>query len=172
MWASVGLGLGMRLSLRPLLVGSTLCATLRIKSNSILMLGALAISGYVLPPPVLTAERGARRGIPSGDSLARLAELAETQARARAKLKEQRDRFEQLYRHAEQPEVDPDDLVALAQALRTQELENAAILLPQIEQLRINLASPKARVDTPAIRSWRRLAEESLEIAVVWLELY
>jgi len=136
------------------------------------MLGALAISGYVLPPPVLTAERGARRGIPSGDSLARLAELAETQARARAKLKEQRDRFEQLYRHAEQPEVDPDDLVALAQALRTQELENAAILLPQIEQLRINLASPKARVDTPAIRSWRRLAEESLEIAVVWLELY
>lgn len=136
------------------------------------MLSALAISGYVLPPPILTAKRGSRRGVPSGDLLARLAELAETQAPARAKLRDQRDRFEQLYRQAEQPEVGPDDLVALAHALRIQEQDSAAVLVPQIEQLKINLESPKGRTNTPAIRSWRRLAEESLEIAVIWLELY
>jgi hypothetical protein len=136
------------------------------------MLGALAISGYILPPPTLTAERGSHRGVPSGDLLARLAEFAETQARARSKLRDQRDRFEQLYRQAEQPEVNPDDLEALAHALRAQEEESAAVLVPQIEQLKIDLVSPKDRADTPAIRSWRRLAEESVEIAVVWLELY
>ncbi len=69
----------------PMLLGVTLCATPRIKSNTILMLGALAISGYVLPPPTLTAERASRRGVPSGDLLARLAELAETQARVAAR---------------------------------------------------------------------------------------
>ncbi|HZK91722.1 MAG TPA: hypothetical protein VFC56_16395 [Stellaceae bacterium] len=51
-------------------------------------------------------------------------------------------------------------------------LEAAAVLVPQIDRLRKNLASPKGHSDAPTIRSWRRLAEESLEIGITWLELY
>lgn len=136
------------------------------------MLSALAVSGYVLPPPALVGEKKLRGSFPTGDMYARLAELAEAQARARTRLKEQRDRFDQLSEQAEHPEVDPDDLDALARALRAEEIEHAALLVPQIERLNQNLASPKGRADTPSARSWRRLAEESLEIAISWLELY
>jgi hypothetical protein len=136
------------------------------------MLSALAVSGYTLPLPTLTAEAASRPGRTQTDILTRLAKLSAAQAKARVELKEQRDRFDALYDEARQLAASPDELRELAKALRVRELEAAAVLVPQIERLRQNLASPKGNADTPTIRSWRRLAEESLEIAITWLELY
>ena len=136
------------------------------------MLSALAVSGYIVPPPTLAAEAGSRSGGARTDILAKLATLSATQAKARIQLKEQRDRFNELYKQARDLAPSPDELEELAKAVCTRELEAAARLMPQIERLRENLASPKGNANTPTIRSWRRLAEESLEIGITWLELY
>jgi hypothetical protein len=136
------------------------------------MLSTLAVSGYTLPLPTLAAEADTRPGRARTDILAKLAKLSGTQAKARVELKEQRDKFDALYEQAHQLAASPDELEELAKAVRARELEAAAVLVPQIERLRENLASPKGNADAPVIRSWRRLAEESQEIGITWLELY
>jgi hypothetical protein len=136
------------------------------------MLSALAVSGYTLPLPTLAGGADARSEGPRTDVFAKLAKLSATQTKARVELKEQRDKFKALFEQARELATDPNELQELAEALRSRELEAATILVPQIEQLRKNLASPKGNADTPLIRSWRRLAEESLEIGITWLELY
>jgi hypothetical protein len=136
------------------------------------MLSELAVSGYMLPLPRLAAEAGARSCGARTDILARLAKLSASQAMARVELKEQRDRFDALYEEARHLAASPDELEELAKAVRAREMDAAAVLVPEIERLQENLASPKGNANSPMIRSWRRLAEESLEIGITWLELY
>src|SRR5215469_12211538 len=106
-----------------------------------IMLSELAISGYTLPLSELAAAALTR---PTGrtDILARLAQLSESQAKARLKLKEQRDRFDALFAEAQHLEASPDELEQLAKALRDREVEVAEVISPQMERLRENLASP------------------------------
>jgi hypothetical protein len=135
------------------------------------MLSALAVSGYIVPPPLLAVDAGSplARG---GDFVKRLPALWEGQARAHATLKEQRDRFDKLFEQAHELSATPTELRELASEVRSRELQAAEILRPRIEGLHSRLSNPKANVDTPMMRSWRRLAEESLEIGIAWLELY
>jgi hypothetical protein len=126
----------------------------------------------MLPLPTLAADAETRPNSARTDILSKLAKLSAIQTKARIELKEQRDRFDALYGQARHLAASPDELEELAKAVRVRELEAAAVLAPQIERLRDNLASPKSSANTPMIRSWRRLAEESLEIGITWLELY
>ncbi len=135
------------------------------------MLSALAVSGYIIQPPPLPMDAGSPMAR-AGDFEKRLPSLWEAQARAHATLKEQRDRFDELFERAHELSATPTELRDLAREVRARELQAAEILRPRIEGLRSRLSSPKANVDTPMMRSWRRLAEESLEIGIAWLELH
>lgn len=134
------------------------------------MLSALAVSGYTLPIPPLGLAPRAKANRAKSDIRVRLADLSKAQAKARIKLKEQRDRFDALLNQAAKLATDPDELQELAEAVRACESEAAAVLLPQITKLRRDLARPMGDAVGPV--AWRRLAEESLEIGITWLELY
>jgi hypothetical protein len=135
------------------------------------MLSAFALSGYSLPLPDLAigaiSERNRRH-----DRLDMLVQHAETIARWRHAAKEQSDRFKSLYEHAERLALTPTELDELAEALLLKERELAAQFLPRRKQLELALAEPKSKVNTPSMRSWRRTAEEMIEIGMTWLELY
>lgn len=135
------------------------------------MLSALTVPEYVLPPPSLHIEASPHREEPASGLMWKLAKLAEAPARARVRLAEQQDRLDSLYRQAEQQSGSPDDLEAVAQAVRVQELKAAEMLVPQIEGLRKRLSEAR-RNNASAMQSWRRIAEECLEISISWLELY
>ena len=135
------------------------------------MLNSLTVSAYLLPPPtvfpsgVLSGERRSR-----GDPLGRLAVLAASTAKDRAALKNQSDRFEELYREAERTEALPEELEEAAKIIHDNERKIAAVLVPQIEKLEKNLA--RKHPPTDFARSVRRSAEEALDIGQTWLELF
>ena len=135
------------------------------------MLDPLTVSGYFLPPPVafpkgaLNDEHRAR-----GDPLGRLAIFAASVAKGRAALKKQSDQFEELYREAERSKAPPEELEEAARIIFDNERKVAAALVPQIKQIERKLA--RKHPPTDFARSVRRSAEEALDIAQTWLELY
>jgi hypothetical protein len=135
-------------------------------------LSALAVSGYIVPPPTSDANGDFGRRLSGDSALAKLAKLTGSLARTRAALSEQNERFNALYREAAEIVNAPDELEQLADAVFDNERRIAAKFLPKIEQLKRNLATPGASADTRSMRSWRRSAEEMLEISINWLELY
>jgi hypothetical protein len=135
------------------------------------MISALTISGYIVQPPPLAVGAGISAAR-TNDLADRLPALWGAHARAQATLKEQRDRFDALFEQARELSATSDELRELAQEVRNRELQAADIIRPKIEGLRTRLESPKGNANTPMMRSWRRLAEEYLEIGIAWLELY
>jgi len=135
------------------------------------MLNSQSVAGYILPPPVFALREAPTSGNRStGERLGRLADRAAAGATVRAALKEQHDRFEELYRQAEQPGTTPEELEATASIILDMEGQAAAALRPQIEQLEQTLL--RKRPATDFVRSLRRATEEALDIARTWLELY
>ncbi len=135
------------------------------------MLNPLTISAYLLPPPTVFREGALTDEIRSrADPLGRLAAFAASVAKGRAALKEQSDRFEELYREAERTEAAPEELEEAARIILDNERKVAAALVPQIENLEQNMARKHPRTDFA--RSVRRSAEEALDIGQTWLELY
>lgn len=135
-------------------------------------LSALAVSGYLVPPPQLTIDNSFGRGIEQDSTPRKLAAIVERVARGRAALAEQSERFDALYRQAAETLNGPDDVEQLAEAVLANERRVAAIFLPKVEGLRRRLSEPKARADTSEMRTWRRSAEEMIEMSINWLELY
>lgn len=134
------------------------------------MLGELAVSGYILPPPNVTfadfrARAGARDTV-----LARLAKLAQAQAQARTWLNEQSIQFDALYQQARDLAPTADDLEDLEKAIMTKEQDAAAVMVPQLELLQQKLERPAP--NSPLARSLRRSAEEAADIGASWLEQY
>ena len=127
----------------------------------------LTVSGYLLPPP--TAFPEGKRHSPS-DPLGRLAVLAASVAKGRAALKNQSDKFEELYHEAERTNASPEELEEGARIILDNESKTAAVLVPQIKRLERNMA--RKHPVTDFYRSARRLIEESLDITQTWLELY
>ena len=134
-------------------------------------LNSLSVSEYILPPPTVmlggapNLDESSRSG-----QLDRLALLSASAAKGRAALKQLSVRLDSLLREAEKAEATPEDLESAANAILDAEHAAAADLLPQIHQLEQNLARKHPRADFA--RSLRRSAEEALEIAQTWLELY
>ena len=82
------------------------------------MLSALAVSSYVLPPPRVSVGGSLIDNQRSQSSqLGRLAKLAASLARGRADLRDQSDRFDELYREAEKSELMPEELEEGARAI-------------------------------------------------------
>jgi hypothetical protein len=135
------------------------------------MLNSLTVSAYLLPPPaalpddVLNDEQS-----PRDDPLGRLAVFAASVAKSRAALKKQSDQFEELYREAERTNAPPEVLEEAAGIILDNERKIATALVPQIEQIERKLA--RKHQPTGFARSVRRSAEEALDIAQTWLELY
>lgn len=135
------------------------------------MPSALTVSEYILPPPTVSI-RGALNDNQRSRSgqLGRLAMLAASVARGRAALKDQNDRFDELYREAERTEATPEEVEDAARVVFENERKVAAALLPQIEQLQRNLS--RRHLSTDFARAARRAAEEALDIGQTWLDLY
>jgi hypothetical protein len=135
------------------------------------MLNPQTVSSYVLPPPAVFRGANSVSGNRSpADRFGRLAVLADTGAKARAKLKEQSDRFDELYREADRTAATPEELVAAAEIILANERKAAEVLAPQIEKLQQHLT--RKHPSTDFARSVRRLAEDALEVGQTWLELY
>src|SRR5437660_6386977 len=135
------------------------------------MLNAHTVSEYILPPPTVSVERGLNDNhLSRSGQLARLAVLAASVARGRADLKDQSDRFDELFRETERTGMTPEELEEGAQIIFENEQKAAATLILEIQQLERNLA--RKHPPTDFFRSWRRSAEEALEIGQSWLELY
>src|SRR5271155_1535379 len=135
------------------------------------MLTPLTVSAYLLPPPAAFPRGVLTDGHrPRSDPLGRLAVFAASVAKGRAALKEQSDRFEELYREAEQTNAPAEELEEAAAIIFDNERKVAAVLVPQIEQIEQKLA--RKHPPTDFARSVRRSAEEALDIGQTWLELY
>lgn len=135
------------------------------------MLSALRLSEYILPPPTVSVRGGFSDNQRSRSTqLGRLATLAAAAARGRADLKDQSDRFDELYREVERTEMTPEELEEGARIVFENEQTFAAVLIPQIEEIQQKLT--RKYLPTNFARSLRRSAEEALEIGQTWLELY
>jgi hypothetical protein len=133
------------------------------------MSAVLAVEKYFLPPPLIAV--GEPPTTQSGTAqLDRLAELAASVARGRAALREQSNRFDELFQEAERTEAAADELEAAAEVLFNNEHRVAVALRPEIEKLERNLA--RKHRPTDFARSLRRSAEEALDIGLTWLQLY
>jgi hypothetical protein len=131
----------------------------------------LAVSEYILPPPTVTFGKPTNAHERSRSvQLDRLALLADSIAKNRAKLNGLNERLEGLFRQAESSDATPDELETAASAIFDAEQTAAKSLLPQIEQLERNLA--RKHPPTEFAKSLRRSAEEALDIGQTWLELY
>jgi hypothetical protein len=135
-------------------------------------LSSLAVSGYLVSPPQLISDDRFARGMEGRSTLGKLAKFAENVARGRAALAEQGKRFDALYRETAETLNRPDEVEQLAEAVLANERRVARNFLPRVEELRRRLSEPRAKVDTPEMRAWRRSAEEMIEMSVTWLELY
>jgi hypothetical protein len=134
------------------------------------MLSSIAVSDYILPPPTLPIAEDPQSARAQSNDLS--TRHANRSAKARATLRKQNARFEQLYRDIEGQEVSPEDLEAWASAIFDCERRAAEILRPQIEQAQRSEARDRRGPETDLVRSRRRAAEDALEIARAWLELY
>ncbi len=137
-------------------------------------LSSIAVSGYVIPPPVLAL---GREPLDVGEDQWR--RLAEILAKARPVLrqhriafKQQSRRLETLFHQAEDPRLSPRDLEGLAGAVGEAEQQVAETLLSQIEQFRSNIDRSRDLPDTEVTRSLRLWSEQNIEIDQAWLELY
>lgn len=106
------------------------------------------------------------------DAPTRLAKVSASLAKNRAALKAQRHRFDVLLREAEQPEISPDDLEALAKSLLDYEKQASGNLAQAINWLESILARNAKKPHTDYGKTARRYSHDSLEIARSWLELY
>ena len=134
------------------------------------MLNSLAVADYILPPPVITIDYDPEIDRSRTEELHRLAENAAALAKLRATVNEQSKNFEKLYRAVEQSETTPTDLEEAAAFLLTREKHAATELVPRIQDLE-QILTRKYRA-THFILSLRRSAEETLDAAQTWLELY
>jgi hypothetical protein len=134
------------------------------------MLNPIPVSAYIVPPPILTAEPEPQSQ--RGAAVDRLQHLQQVSAKGRAALEDQKQRFEQLYHEASQPKVGPEDLEVAAGLILEQERRMAEKLLPQIGKLEANIERVHRGSEMDFIRSARQFADDALEIARTWLELY
>jgi hypothetical protein len=136
------------------------------------MLSALALSGYVIPPPALLTGLQLGHEDGAGGAAVKLAGLPRKQAAFRAAIKAQKGKFRELLRQVEQLESNPDELDDLANAVYASEQEIAREMVPKMELLGDQLAVLKRVQPKPQARAIRRHMEEWLDNAATWLELY
>jgi len=134
------------------------------------MLNSLAVADYILAPPVIAIDYDPDTDRSRTEELRRLAENAAKVAELRAALNDQSEKFEKLYRAVEQSEATPAELEQAAEFLLEREKQAATTLVPRIEELEKTLSS-KYR-PTHFIRSLRRSAEEAVDAAQTWLEIF
>ena len=136
------------------------------------MLSTLAVSDYILPPPAFpfSIDEGPRCG--QEDVPAMLAALAKSLAEGRMANKEQSDQFDVLYCDIEKAAIEAEEIEQLAEEIFRLERQKAANLLPKIEKLERNLATFPKKPRSPVMRSWRRIAAETLDGSRASLELY
>lgn len=136
------------------------------------MLSALALSGYVIPPPALLTGLQLSDGAGADSVAAMLAGLPRKQAAFRAAIKTQRGKFKELLHQAEQLEVNPDELDEIANTVYAREQKIASEMVPKMELLSGQLAALKRPRQTSHTRSLQRHLEEWLDNVATWLELY
>jgi septal ring factor EnvC (AmiA/AmiB activator) len=134
------------------------------------MLSSLAVADYIRPPPVITIDYDPEVDRSRADELRRLADNAARVAEFRAAVNEQSENFEKLYHAIEQSQEPPAELEKAAEFLLERERQAATALVPQIRQLEQTLTI-KYR-PTHFILSLRRSAEEALDAAQTWLEVF
>jgi hypothetical protein len=134
------------------------------------MLNSLTVADYILPPPVITIDYDPEIDRSRTDELRRLADNAAKVAELRASVNEQSENFEKLYRTVEQSEATPAELEQAAEFLLEREKHAATALVPQVQELEQTLTR-KYRA-THFILSLRRSAEEAMDAAQTWLEIF
>jgi hypothetical protein len=97
-----------------------------------------------------------------------LARLRKQQVEARSAFEKQSENLNQLYEEIEHGEYDPGYLAQMAEVVREKERAQAERLRPGMEALQQKLAIQGLQLD-PEIQEY---FQESLDIAVGWLELY
>jgi hypothetical protein len=136
------------------------------------MLSALALSGYLIPPPALLTGLPLGQEDGAGGVPPKLAGLPKKQAAFRTAIKVQRAKFRDLLRQVEHLESIPDELDDLADAVYASEREIAREMVPKMELLGDRLATLKRVRHTPQTRALQRHMEEWLDNTATWLELY
>ena len=130
------------------------------------MTDVLDVSQDFLPDPkLIDALRSDHRLVRSPVLLAR---LRKQQMEARSAFEKQSENLTQLYGEIEHGDYDPGSLAQMAEVIRGKEHTQAERLRPGMEALQQKLAIQGLQLD-PEIQNY---FQESLDIAVGWLELY
>jgi hypothetical protein len=130
------------------------------------MTDVLDVSQDLLPDPnLIDALRSDHRLVRSPVLLAR---LRKQQMEARSAFEKQSGNLSQLYGEIEHGDYDPGYLAQMAEVVREKEHAQAERLRPGMEALQQKLAIQGLQLD-PEIREY---FQQSLDIAVGWLELY
>lgn len=128
------------------------------------------IGDYILPPPAIAGDYDFTSARSSNEELRHLAESAAKLATFREALSAQSDALENLYRDIEQGAASAAELEGAAGFILEGEKSAASALVPAIEKLEETLATnyPSSHF----IFSLRRLAEDGLDAARTWLEIF
>jgi hypothetical protein len=130
------------------------------------MIDVLDVSQDLLPDPkLIEALHSDHRPVQSSVLLAR---LRKQQVQARSAFEKQSENLTQLYGEIEHGDYDPGYLAQMAEVIRGKEHAQAERLRPGMEALQQKLAIQGLQLD-PEIQQY---FQESLDIAVGWLELY
>jgi hypothetical protein len=130
------------------------------------MIDVLDVSqDFLLDPKLMDELRSDHRLVQSPGLLAR---LRKQQMEARSAFEKQSENLSQLYGEIEHGDYDPGYLAQMAEVVREKKHAQAERLRPGMEALQQKLAIQGLQLD-PEIREY---FQESVEIAVGWLELY